>query len=177
MSITIKQAFQKLAMVTGAAVKNPWFIGRNLSQAFADIADNVVDASGDKVIVNQTITEGTEIGSIKVNNNTTKLYAPSSGIEYSTTERKIGKWVDGSDLYQRTWNNLTVSLTANSWVSTGISATDIDTIVDGMMQDDTKQKIGGTIGFISSGAYIGVYPILGERDLTTLTVLYTKISN
>lgn len=44
MSLTIKQAFEKLAMVTGAAVKNPWFIGRNLNQAFAEIADNITDA-------------------------------------------------------------------------------------------------------------------------------------
>lgn len=79
MSITIKQAFQKLAMVTGAALKNPWFIGRNLNQAFADIADNIVDEGGDKVTVTQTLTEGTEIGSIKVNNDTTVLYAPAGG--------------------------------------------------------------------------------------------------
>lgn len=85
MSLTIKQAFQKLAMVTGAAVKNPWFIGRNLNQAFADIAENVVDASGDKVTVTQTLSSGTEIGSIKVNNDTTTLYAPSAGSTVSVT--------------------------------------------------------------------------------------------
>lgn len=85
MSITIKQAFQKLAMVTGAAVKNPWFIGRNLNQAFADIAENVVDASGDKVTVTQTLSSGTEIGSIKVNNDTTTLYAPAGGSTVSVT--------------------------------------------------------------------------------------------
>lgn len=46
MSITIKQAFEKLAMVTGAAVKNPWFVGRNLNQAFADIAADIEGGGG-----------------------------------------------------------------------------------------------------------------------------------
>ena len=76
MSITIKQAFQKLAMVTGAALKNPWFIGRNLNQAFADIADNIAEDSGDKVTVTPITDSGTKIATIKVNNTTSELYAP-----------------------------------------------------------------------------------------------------
>ena len=34
------------------------------------------------------------------------IYAiPVGGVEYSTTEQKIGKWVDGSDLYMRSFVN------------------------------------------------------------------------
>ena len=80
-------------------------------------------------------------------------------------------------MYKRTWDNLTVSITANTWANTGISATEIDVIVDGTMQDDNKQKIGGTIGFMSSHTYIGVYPQIGNRDLKSLTVLYTKTTD
>ena len=94
-------------------------------------------------------------------------------VHYSTSEQVIGTYL-GKPLYQRTWNNLTVAITANSWANTGISAIDIDVIVDGTMQDDNKQKIGGTIGFMSSHTYIGVYPQIGNRDLTSLTVQYTK---
>lgn len=78
MSITIKQAFQKLAMVTGAALKNPWFIGRNLNQAFADIADNIVDEGGSTIEVEAELTEGTEIGTITVDGDETVLYAPTA---------------------------------------------------------------------------------------------------
>ena len=107
MSITIKQAFEKLAMVTGAAVKNPWFVGRNLNQAFADIADNVVDAGGDKVTVTQTVTSGIEIASIKVNDDTTKLYTPDLyPLDiYDEDEHLVARWFHDNiaeDVYERT---------------------------------------------------------------------------
>ena len=97
-------------------------------------------------------------------------------VHYSTSEQVIGTYL-GKPLYQKTWNNLTVAITANTWANTGISATKIETSVDGTMQDDNLQKIGGTIGFMSSHTYIGVNPQIGNRDLTALTVLYTKISD
>lgn len=97
-------------------------------------------------------------------------------VHYSTSEQVIGTYL-GKPLYQKTWNNLTVAITANTWANTGISATNIETIVDGTMQDDNLQKIGGTIGFMSSHTYIGVNPQIGNRDLTAMTVLYTKISD
>ena len=97
-------------------------------------------------------------------------------VHYDTSEKVIGTWF-GKPLYKRTWDNLTVSITANTWANTGISATEIDVIVDGTMQDDNKQKIGGTIGFMSSHTYIGVYPQIGNRDLKSLTVLYTKTTD
>lgn len=97
-------------------------------------------------------------------------------VHYSTSEQVVGTYL-GKPLYKRTWDNLAISITANTWANTGISATDIDVIVDGTMQDDNKQKIGGTIGFMSSHTYIGVYPQIGNRDLASLTVLYTKTTD
>lgn len=97
-------------------------------------------------------------------------------VHYDTTEKVIGTYL-GKPLYKRTWDNLAISITANTWANTGISATDIDVIVDGTMQDDNKQKIGGTIGFMSSHTYIEVYPQIGNRDLASLTVLYTKTTD
>lgn len=106
MSITIKQAFEKLAMVTGAAVKNPWFVGRNLNQAFADIAANIEGGGGggSTVEVTQVLESGTKIATITVDDTPTDLYAPagSSGHNYSTTEQVVGKWIDGSDVYEIT---------------------------------------------------------------------------
>ena len=106
MSITIKQAFQKLAMVTGAALKNPWFVGRNLNQAFADIAENIVDEGGSEVEVTQVLESGTKIATISVDSVSTDLYAPSTiSQDYSTTERVVGKWIDGTtDVYEITYD-------------------------------------------------------------------------
>lgn len=110
MSLTIKQAFEALSDACANGMKNPFFVMRRLKESFADVASKVVDASGDKVTVTQTLTEGTEIGSIKVNNNTTTLYAPAGGgggggIDYSTTEQDTGlKWIDGKSIYQRTYD-------------------------------------------------------------------------
>lgn len=120
MSITIKQAFQKLAMVTGAAVKNPWFVIRNLNQAFADIADNVVDASGDKVTVTPITDSGTKIAEIKVNNTTSNLYAPGSN-DYSTDEQEVGKWIDNKTLFRKVVTSDTAP-TADTWSTVALPA-------------------------------------------------------
>lgn len=181
MSITIKQAFQKLAMVTGAAVKNPWFVGRNLNQAFAEIADNVVDASGDKVTVTQTLTEGTEIGSIKVNNNTTVLYAPAGGSQnYSTTEHIVGKWIDGKDIYEITVSGLEVTLTSNEWsYYTGISG--IEELIDLEMYSvvsDRYVKIGYAECTRQEASPYGIMmqatSISNNRVVNIITARYTK---
>ena len=90
MSLTIKQAFEALSDACANGMKNPFFVMRRLKESFADVASKVVDASGDKVTVTQTVTEGTEIGSIKVNNDTTKLYAPASDAKvFIDTANKI----------------------------------------------------------------------------------------
>ena len=79
MSITIKQAFEKLAMVTGAAVKNPWFVGRNLNQAFADIAENIEGGGGggSTVEVTQVLESGTKVATITVDDTPTDIFAPT----------------------------------------------------------------------------------------------------
>jgi len=101
MSLTIKQAFEKLAMVTGAAVKNPWFVCRNLNQAFADIAENIEGGGGGSTVeVTQVVSSGTKIATIKVDDASTDLFAPEGGGNiYSATETKIGSYL-GSDLYR-----------------------------------------------------------------------------
>lgn len=103
MSLTIKQAFEALSDACAKGMKNPFFVMRRLKESFDDVASQVVDASGDKVTVTQTVSEGTKIGSIKVNNNTTDLYAPQGGSSsYSTDEHVVGTWIDGSPLYEKT---------------------------------------------------------------------------
>ena len=103
--MTIKEAFEALSNACAKGMKNPFFVMKRLKESFADVASKV-DASGDKVTVTQTITEGTEIGNIKVNNDTTKLYAPKVSRDYSNTPHVIGKWIDGiTDVYEVTYDN------------------------------------------------------------------------
>ena len=131
MSITIKQAFQKLAMVTGAALKNPWFIGRNLSQAFADIAANIEEGGGGSTVeVTQVLESGTKIATITVDDTPTDLYAPAATTHtYSTTPQVVGKWIDNSDLYEVTVsidNPQSGTSGSSTYIEASYSANDID---------------------------------------------------
>lgn len=101
MSLTIKQAFEALSDACSAGMKNPFFVMRRLKDSFADVASKVVDASGDKVTVTPITDSGTKIAEIKVNNTTSNLYAPGAMHNYSTTEQIVGKWTDGSDVYEK----------------------------------------------------------------------------
>lgn len=147
MSLTIKQAFEALSDACANGMKNPFFVMRRLKESFADVASKVVDASGDKVTVTQTLTEGTEIGSIKVNNNTTTLYAPaggSGGLDYSTTEQDTGlKWIDNKSVYVKTI--IAAGPSGNLEIDTGL--TNVDTVVEMsviMSRNDNSNTVSST---------------------------------
>ena len=54
-----------------------------------------------------------------------------SGIIYSTTEQKIGKWIDGSDLFEKTvLVNQTMENAGSFYVDAGIPTNTIDIVVD-----------------------------------------------
>ena len=61
--------------------------------------------------------------------------------DYTTTERKIGKWIDGSDLYQRTFEVTTLA-NDNRWHTDALGTSGID-IVD----------FGGYVDFNSDGNF------------------------
>ena len=99
----------------------------------------------------------------------------NSKIEYSTTEHKVGTWIDGSDVYEKTISISNVSLSSGSH-ETVDTITELDTIiscngyvVEGnlkytlnditlrVIQDGTSVKLyspAGTTWTISSGAII-----------------------
>lgn len=82
----------------------------NLVQILRDGLEQAT--AGSTVEVTQVVSSGTKIASVKVDNETTDLYAPSAEIIYKSTEHKIGKWSDDSDLYERTFTLSNVSSTA-----------------------------------------------------------------
>ena len=84
--------------------------------------------------------------------------------DYSTTERKIGKWIDGSDLYQRTFEVTASSV--NGWNSNVLGTSGI--------------KIVDVQGFMY-GLYEGVYvskPLVYFRNTTDyITFIYDSDVN
>lgn len=69
--MTVKEAFQKLALSLSVSIKNPFFVNKRLYNDFAEIADEIEEGGG-------------------------------SSHEYSTDEQLVGKWIDGSNLYEKT---------------------------------------------------------------------------
>lgn len=59
-----------------------------------------------QVSVTQVQQSGTKIATIGVNGVNTDIYAQESGggFVYSLTEHIVGKWLDGRDIYERTYN-------------------------------------------------------------------------
>ena len=59
--------------------------------------------AGSDVEVTQVVSSGTRIASVKVGEETTDLYAPSALHDYSTSEHIVGKWIDGKDIFEKTF--------------------------------------------------------------------------
>ena len=94
---------------------------------------------------------------------------------YSTDEKIVGEWIDGSFIYEKTYSGLNIQVQRKGeWAETGISATNMSKIIDGTMRDTYGQKLDGVIGFVNSNAEIGIVVILDNRTITNITVRYTK---
>ena len=77
--------------------------------------------AGSQVEVTAIQESGTKIATITIDEEATDIYAPTSEVIYSTTERKIGKWIDGTDIYEKTINVGEVAATASKDVPHGIT--------------------------------------------------------
>ena len=117
----------------------------NLVQILRDGLEQAT--AGSSVEVTQVVSSGTKIASVKVDNETTDLYAPSAVVNYSTEERIIGKYIDGTtDVYTKFYD---------------ISDYTIGTAVD-LSIPDTYTIIEGTITakLIGSAQMIGSYNVV-----------------
>lgn len=113
---------------------------------------------------------------------------------YTTTERKIGKWIDGSDLYQRTFE-VTTGLANNVWNptvlgTTGISIVYYEGYVYWNYNGEPNVRIplnyysngdDRSLGYITSGGTdIGIRAYINDSNYTIdkaiVTIKYTKIS-
>lgn len=176
MSLTIKQAFEALSDACANGMKNPFFVMRRLKESFADVASKV-EAGGDKVTVTQTLTEGTEIGSIKVNNTTTELYAPASVHEYSTNEQIVGKWIDGSDIAEKTITGLSVATSGASWVTVAAlsdAVATLDVKIYKILDDNLSALPVAEHGIYNGSLRVSLPSSTFSGTITTAIVQYIK---
>lgn len=112
----------------------------------------------------------------------TKAIVPVGlGDIYSTEERQIGCWEDGKPLYQRVVKiSTSVNISANTWTSLGISATDISQIITTQIFNDAPAYliVSGTIqnNYISVNSPRAFNIVISERDWWIL-LQYTKTTD
>lgn len=93
--------------------------------------------------------------------------------DYSDTEQKTGqKWIDGKDIYFRTFTGLTIT-TSSTWQDTGINSGDMDTILGGLAIDDYKQSIVCSFGF-GQNATVILRAYMSTNVIKSVTLFYTK---
>lgn len=101
--------------------------------------------------------------------------------EYSTDEKVVGKWIDGSDIYEKTFHNSeTILLTASDWTNdiSFVDASDVDLLIDA----EAVRTIGATSAYgyfqYAITAATGAFNIYNARNLAveidTVTLRYIK---
>lgn len=111
------------------------------------------------------------------------VWAPVNGgsIEYTTNERVVGTWLDGSPLYSRTWEFSTpIDASGYNWTDTPISvaATGIYLITD----SDAISTAGMKLNYISATTDLGTQTYVrlynnrsANSQVKYLTITYTKV--
>lgn len=138
----------------------------NTSLSYEDIPEELpADPQSDGTRV---LTATTSSGS------TVKSWEEMHGMpDYSTTEQKTGqKWIDGKDIYFRTFTGLTIT-TSGNWQDTGINSSGMDTILGGLAIDDYKQSIVCSFGFGTDPTVI-LRAYMSTNVIKTITLYYTK---
>lgn len=102
--------------------------------------------------------------------------------DYSTTEQKTGqKWIDGKDIYFKVLDlsSNPIALQHDSWVSTTVSSTGIDKIIDSNVtaltnSDENVVVKHCEIGIINGNVAVCLATSVGSRRMNYVTLYYTK---
>lgn len=98
--------------------------------------------------------------------------------EYSTIEHIIGKWIDGSDIYERVYSGSDVSsieiTTANSWYETSIDVSFVDTFIGGTYIDNNKQYFPMAAARKSAAQTMNISIPIANRECSAIILRYTK---
>ena len=91
---------------------------------------------------------------------------------YSTTETAVGAWTDDSVIYRKVVTGLSLSSTADTWVETAISASNISAFISGHILDSSGSSYPCALGF--SNSKVAFNMPLAVNNLTTLIIDYIK---
>ena len=98
---------------------------------------------------------------------------------YSTAEQIVGKWIDGSDIYEKTWDfGSDISISYNSWTNTSILNDNFAVIVSAICRTNTGSYVGDAMVNISGSTYIQLQTPRNNNNIGVryLTLRYTKAS-
>lgn len=142
-------------------------VAKGIPIMFIDEDMSSVSIHGFPDAANQLYVDGT----IKLNG----MELPHS---YSTSEQKIGKWIDGTDLYEKTIElNSTVTLSANgntnimSWSGGSISIIYFNGL---RISGGITTSLSFIGGYYNNGYIVGVNPRASTQGIDVLTIRYTK---
>ena len=134
--VTIDEEVLYLYIPTPQDVNVDAIISSGTKIAEMTINNEVVEIyapSPTNVIVTPALQSGTKIADISVNGVNIPIYAPEGGggggVVYSLTEHIVGKWLDGRDIYERTYNVGSISIGSFGTVISIDNANDIDRVL------------------------------------------------
>lgn len=108
------------------------------------------------------------------NNNPT----PYTPVSYSTTEQATGqKWIDGKDIYFKTVELAEeLTITSQTWTSTGVSGSDISTIINAFGNDANGSFFNlNATPDVSSTGNVGFLQTRSQSiSITKFVLFYTK---
>lgn len=101
----------------------------------------------------------------------------SSGINYSTTEQKTGrKWIDGKDIYEKTYTGSFVVPSGGTWYDTSIALSDVENLIDAQCRQSIA-KWNFISGLNNSGTLVLINPTGSNLTVESITIQYTKITD
>ncbi len=114
----------------------------------------------------------TKVVGIKYGNGTQTFH------NYSTAEQIVGTWIDGSTLYERTFELSSMITIGTDWSSTGITLTGADKIVDVVVyRIDTLGEFMVSVSLNTSTKAVSLLTLWNGVELSagsTITLRYTK---
>ena len=125
------------------------------------------------VSVTPALQSGTKIADISVNEVNVPIYAPEGGggggVVYSLTEHIVGKWLDGRDIYERTYNVGSISIGSFGTVISIDNANDIDRVLymQGISQTESMDLMSYFDGRLLAYFY-------RTEDVNYITLRYIK---
>ena len=128
--------------------------------------------AGSQIEVTAIQESGTKIATITIDEEATDIYAPNSELIYSTTERIIGKWIDGSAIYQKTAHIEDISITSNA--DTNVNISDYFTGLSKILSAEIISSDGNILPAINASSTLSAYSIGITYDIGADHIVFTR---